>query len=291
MIPALPRRAALAIVISLLALSAGCYHAPTSSADPESAATAFFALVAKGDSQDAFNSAAFGFQAAQTEDAFNSNVIQLGLVGSRPPLWTSNQVQGSQATLGGAIVTQSGAPINVVITMTQDHGDWKLFGIKTLPDNSGASPENRFTLVGKGSGFNDVYHQPMPDPQDLALLVHQTIARLNSAVQTKNFHNFYLTLSQQWRDGQRTTGDTTEGVTENILKSHFQGFIDKKIDLSAAASLPPIYSKPPIINDAGLLDLEGHFAAPAYNINFQFQYVYELPRWKLFGIDVNVTSR
>ena len=65
--------------------------------------------------------------------------------------------------------------------LTPDGNDWKLFSLHTATGAQDAEPEDRFTLVGKGVGFNDVYHQPMPDPKQLADLVHATMAGFNSA--------------------------------------------------------------------------------------------------------------
>ena len=75
-----------------------------------------------------------------------------------------------------------------------------------------------------------------------------------------------------------------------MLKNHFQPFIDKKIDLSAVAGLKPVYDQPPRINDAGLLELVGHFDTPNFQVNFALDYAYELPWWKLFGVNVSLTQ-
>ena len=61
-----------------------------------------------------------------------------------------------------------------------------------------------------------------------------------------------------------------------------------KIDLSALAELPPVFDRPPLIGQDGLLDLDGHFDLPQYRVLFSLQYAYELPRWKLFGIDIQL---
>jgi hypothetical protein len=282
-----PLRAAIAS-LSLCVVAAGCHHAPASAQDPESAADAFFAALEQGNPHDAYDSAAFGFQAAQTFAGFLSNAQALGLIGGHPPLWTSREIEGTEARLDGTILTPSGHTINVSVTMTPDGKAWKLFSLRTV--NASQETENHFTLVGKGSGFDDVYHQPMPGPRQLDDLVHRTMARFNSAIHEGDFNAFYQSLSQQWKDGQRLSGDETAGVTANMLKNHFQPFIDKKIDLSPVAALQPVYDQPPRINEDGLLELEGHFNAPDYRVNFSLEYAYELPWWKLFGINVSLTK-
>jgi hypothetical protein len=75
-----------------------------------------------------------------------------------------------------------------------------------------------------------------------------------------------------------------------MLKTHFQGFTTMKIDLSALAGMPPVFDRAPLIAEDGLLELYGRFDLPQFRVNFSLQYAYELPRWKLFGIDVNLTK-
>jgi hypothetical protein len=283
----LPRRAATIACVCLAAIVASCSRTPPSARDPELAANAFFAALAKGDARAAYDSAAFGFQAAQTFDAFLSNARELGLVGGQLPAWTGKEVHDNEAHLDGTLINLSGTPVTLSITMTPDGQAWKLFSLKTATGLNEA--ENHFTLVGKGTGFNDVYHQPIPAPRLLDDLVRATMVSFSDAIRKKDFHAFYLGISQEWKDGARASGDQASGVTENMLKTHFQGFIDKKIDLSAVAGLQPVYDQPPQINEEGLLEVQGHFDTQPYRLIFTLQYIYELPRWKLFGIDLGLT--
>ncbi len=287
-LPPFQRKVAAVALAWLAVIVAGCNHAPPAAQDPQSAADAFFASLENGDPHAAYDGAAFGFQAAQTFAGFLSNAQELGLIGGHPPLWTSKQMDGREARLEGAVLTPSGRIVNVSVTMTPDGKAWKLFSLQTAMGSHEA--ENHFTLVGKGVQFNDVYHQPMPAPRQLDDLVHQTMARFNTAIRQGDFHTFYNGLSQQWKDGQRLSGEEAAGVTANMLKNHFQPFIDKKIDLSNLAGLPPVYDQPPRINEEGLLELVGHFNTPGYRVNFSLDYAYELPWWKLFGINLSLTN-
>lgn len=288
MIPSLPRRAAVVALVCLTAMLAACNRTPPAARDPESAANAFFAAVEKGDAQGAYDGAAFGFQTTQSFEAFMSNVQDLGFIGGQPPSWTTRKdLNDRSARLDGTVINASGNPINVSLTMSRDGAAWKLFSLKTAIGAQEA--EDRFTMVGKGPGFNDVYHQPMPNQRQLDDLVHQTMARFNSAILAGDFREFYTHVSEEWKSGQRLSGDENSLVTPKMLKDHFQGFTDKKIDLSSVAVLPPIYDRPPLINQDGVLEVQGHFETLDYRANFSFQYVYELPFWKLFGMDVTLT--
>jgi hypothetical protein len=285
-VPALPHRTAAALI--LLTLLPACNHAPQAARDPEGAANAFFATLESGDAQGAYNSAAFGFQAAQSFDGFLSNARSLGIIGGKPPTWTGNQSKNDEADLDGTLINHDGQPVTIAVTMTQDGNGWKLFTLKTAA--GGQEAENHFTVVGRETGFNDVYHQPVPDAAHLDALIHQTLAKFNDAIIEGSFHSFYQTVSQQWRDGARDTGAEASGVTEKILQNHFQGFIDHKVNIAAVANLEPVYDVPPQLTEDGLLELKGHFNTQPYRLNFNLDYIYELPYWKLFGIDVNLTQ-
>jgi hypothetical protein len=273
-------RAAAAALICLLT---GCKPAPK--LDAQGAADAFFAKVEKGDMRGAYDAAAFAFQAGQSFEGFETNAHDLGFIGAQPPAWTHEEVQDTTARLDGKLVTQNGSPLNVSLSMATENGEWKLLSLRTSDPQHYWEPEDHFSSLGKGVGFNDVYHQPMPGPRELAALVHGTLADFNNAVRTADFHSFYRSVSQRWRDKAPEEGG---GVTEKMIKDHFQGFIDYKIDLSPVLDMAPIMDDVPMINEQGLLVLNGHFNGPQFRVNFHLEYTYELPRWKLYGIDVTV---
>jgi hypothetical protein len=283
----LPRTVAIAF-ISLAVFLAGCHHAPVAAADPVVAADTFFTSLEKGDPHDAYNSAAFGFQVAQSYEGFLSNARDLDMIGGQPPVWSRKDLGASEARLDGTLISQHGNSVFVTITLTPDGGVWKLFSLKTIAAPGETKPENRFTLIGKGPEFNDVYHQPMPNPKQIDALVHQTMDQFNTAIRTGTFHQFYNGIAEQWKAGQFLSGAAASGVTENMLKDHFQGFIDKKVDLAEVDTVPPVYDKPPQINAEGMLETLGHFDTSQYRVEFSLEYAYEMPNWKLFGINVDL---
>ena len=286
MSPSLSRRAASCLLLA--ALLAACDRTPASSRDPESAANAFFAALESGDPHAAYDGSAFGFQAAQSFDRFLSNARDLGLIGGQPPTWTSNVIQDTEAHFDGSLVNSVGNPVNISLVMTQDGGAWKVFTLKTS-FGSGLA-ENPFTVVGKDTGFNDVYSQPMPRPNELNDLVRDSMSSFATAVKTGDFHAFYLSVADEWKNGRRPSGAITSDVTEKMLKDHFQGFISTKDDITSVASLNPVFDLPPQFNDVGVLELRGHFDTKPYRLNFNLQYIFEFPAWKLFGITVSLTN-
>jgi hypothetical protein len=286
-IPPLSRRAAITAMAGLAMLAAGCHRVPESAREPQPAADAFFATLEGGDARGAYDGAAFGFQAGQTFDAFLANAQDLGLIGGQPPQWTSRDIGDSRAKLSGTLVNHFATPISLSVTMTKDGGAWKLFSLETAT-GLGEQTENRFTTVGNGSDFNDVHDQPMPSGKELDDLVHKTMAKLADAIRRDDFQGFYDSLSREWKTGRRDNGAIMGGVTPNILRSHFGGFVEKKIDLAPYIAMPPVYDEPPHIDSDGLLDATGHFDVPPNRVEFQFGYVYELPWWKLVSINVGL---
>jgi hypothetical protein len=278
----------MAAVLGMIAVLAGCGRGGSQARDPEAAAEAFFAAVEKGDERSAYDGASFSFQAAHSFDAFLSNARELGIEGGQPPVWKQRDIRATEARLDGTLMSQAGGQIEISVTLRPDGGTWKVISLDTGTGSEQAG--NRFTLIGKGVGFNDVYHQPMPDSQQLTDLIHETLTEFNTAVQTGDFHKIYVSASQQWKDGQRMDGSAAAGMTENMLKTHFQQFTDMKLDLSGLARMPPVYDRPPLIGQDGLLGLHGHFDLPPYRVHFFLQYAYELPRWKLFGIYLSLTK-
>jgi hypothetical protein len=290
-IPSLPRRIVRAAIAVLALMAGGCHRAPESGSDPQPAADAFFAMLESGNARGAYDGSAFAFQAGQTFDGFLSNAEDLSLIGGQPPQWDSSDLHDSQATLKGTLVNHVGGAIPISVTMTKEDGAWKLFSLRTATGPGDASQENHFTTVGKGAGFNDVYHQPMPDPKQLDILIHKTMAQFNDAIRRGDFQAFYNNLSAHWRSIHSDTGAILGGVSPNILKSHFQGFIDRKIDLSPVAYVEPVYDAPTHINEGGQLETQGHFDVAPLRVEFTFIYVYEMPWWKLDGMNIGIRNR
>jgi len=288
--PSLRHRAAITGLLCLPLLLGACNRVPPSALDPASAANAFFAAVEHGDPHAAYDGSAFGFQAAQTYEAFLSNAEDIGLINGRAPIWSGTYPKESEIQLTGTLANQFGKLINITVNMTRDGEAWKLFSLETALANTNSEPENRFTLVGHGAGFNDVYHQPMPDAPHLDELVVNSVTRLGDAINRQDFTPFYDSLSEQWKRGRLASGKPMgAAVTPFILKNHFQGFIDKKIDLTIVGSLPPVYDQPPPhIDEDGFLTVIGHFDIRNSRVEFALQFAYELPRWKLVSIDVGI---
>jgi hypothetical protein len=100
----------------------------------------------------------------------------------------------------------------------------------------------------------------------------------NNAIQQKSFGEFYGSVSSKWRST----------LTEGQLQRAFQPFVDQGVNMGGAVKTDPIFDPPPQITTEGLLLVTGHYPSKPYQVVFSLKYIYELPNWKLFGIDVNL---
>ena len=62
------------------------------------------------------------------------------------------------------------------------------------------------------------------------------------------------------------------------------------MDLSGIRGVPPVFEEPPTITTEGLLTMQGYYPTKPLRVLFTMKFLYELPRWKLFGLDVSLAT-
>jgi hypothetical protein len=117
---------------------------------------------------------------------------------------------------------------------------------------------------------------PIPPEPRLKQLVSKTIHDLALAINTKDFANFYRTISKIWQ----------AQTTKEDLYTAFQSFVDENLDLTVLKDLEPIFSKKPYVTKEGTLVIQGYYPIDAPFKYFLLKYVYESPAWKLFSIEI-----
>ena len=175
-----------------------------------------------------------------------------------------------------SVVTALGEKFPLVVTLDSDAGQWRLFFMKAPRDPNTGVVENRFTLVGKTSGFNEAVDQRMPDEATIRRLVHDSMQKFSEAIEKRSFTDFYQYSAQAWQ----------AQPTEKKLHQAFQAFIDKDVRLGGVLEISPVLEIAPQLTTDGLLLVGGYYPTKPFQVYFSLKFIYELPEWKLFGLDV-----
>lgn len=258
--------------------TAGCKDANETGGDPVRAADAFFALLEKGKIEDAYESAAFGFQASQNLTNFRATVVDLGIANVRSITWTRKSADEKEARLNGEIVTSPGRTVLVSVTMVKEARAWRLHALRTSNANNPHRKENHFSLVGKGGEFRIAAEASLPAEAEIVALVRESLTAFNAALQKRSFTDFNAYISKAWQD------QTSERRMERI----FGPLMEANVNLADNLRHEPVMMEPPRINSEGLLLVKGSLSGKPQSIVFQLSYIYELPKWKLFGLDLGV---
>lgn len=271
--------------LPLLALAlaiAGCTKKP----DPAASAQRFFEQVAAGQGQAAYQGAAFGFQAQRSAAAFEIAAREMGLTDYASGQWEQPEIDGSSAKVRVRVKTRAGKEFPLVVTLTKESGTWRVYSLRSPRSETTGISENRFTLVGKAPTLTDTAAQPVPSETELRQLVRENLLRFNDAIATKSFDAFYDSVSVAWQTGRLTQGQNQ--LTKGQLQRAFQSFIDQKVNIGGIAKLDPIWDTPVSVGTDGLLAVSGYYPTEPYRVHFALKFIYELPTWKLFGLDVNL---
>jgi hypothetical protein len=263
-----------ALIAAVALLMTGCEK----KTDPVSALRTFFEKLAAGKTEQAYAETAFGFQAGQNEKAFEAVVRDLGLSDYQSIQSESPKIQGNSATLRLEITTRAGKQVPFVVTMTNETGAWRVFTIRTPRDAGTGVAENPFTVLGKAPEIAGTAPAAPPEEKEVRRLIRENLLAFDQAVADRSFKAFYETLSATWRDT----------LTEGQLERAFQPFIDHQYRVTGVASTEAILDRQPALNSEGILVVSGYYPTKPFKTVFSLKFIYEMPKWKLFGIDVNL---
>lgn len=245
--------------------------------DPATSAKTFFQQVASGKLEQAYQSTAFGFQAGQSEKNFETTIRELGLLDGISVHQDAPKIEGKTATLHVDTTNTDGKKTAFVVTMTEETGAWRIFSIHAPKDVETGVVQNQFTSVGKAPELITV-DRALPDAKNIERLVRDTLLAFDDAIAKRSFKEFYEGVSDKWK----------EQLTAGQLDRAFQPYIEHQYRISGVKDLHPIFDLPPAIDADGLMIVSGIYETKPFRTVFSMKFYYELPKWKLFGLDVNL---
>jgi hypothetical protein len=164
--------------------------------------------------------------------------------------------------------------------MVDERGEWRLYSIRTPRSIETGLSANLFGVVGKGGSFTEPLNQPMPGEKEIPAMTAEALLMFNAAIQQGSFDDFYDNVARAWQS-QLTKGQLTRA---------FQGFIDKKVNIAGIRDVEVVFDEPPTLTTEGLLIARGRYPTSPYQVQFALKFIYELPKWKLFGLDVRLAA-
>ncbi len=267
-----------AAILAVFALLLGGCH--KSAPNPTPAAQQFFILVSSGKFAEAYEATTFSFRALQTETAFEANCRDLKLTSARSLDLGAPEIQGRSAKMTGDLQIADGTSLKLIVKLEEERGAWRVSAVTTPRSLETGESDNRFTKLGRRSEFGDPASLPMPDEKTLKHMTQTYLLAFNQAVRERSFADFYETVAEDWK----------KELTEKQLQRAFQGFIDRGLDITAISNEDPIFDTPPQINGKGYLVLQGHYNTKPNLVLFDLKFTYELPEWKLYGIDLKLVA-
>ena len=260
------------LLIGLLA--AGCGH----EGDPAAAGRIFFEQVAASRLDAAFTGAAFFFQKQQSPREFEATARAMGLPGSKivhakPPTLVRNTAKWSVI-----IRPVMGAEIPLVVTLVPERGAWRVFSIRSPRSIETGLSENPFTRIGKSFDAISAVDRPVPGEREIRALTKETMLQFSDAIQQKSFESFYEAVARAWQ----------RQLTLGMLTRTFQGFIDQRMSLASVRDVEAKLDPAPHIDPEGLLIVSGSYPATPYRVVFELKFFYEMPSWRVFGLDVSL---
>jgi len=204
----------------------------------------------------------------------------LGMQNHSSVVWTRKVIGDREAKLDGEVTKANGEKQAIAVVMIWQAGAWRMHSLQTVEANGAFPTQNPFTLVGKGASFNDSFRRALPPEQEIRRIVLASVQSFNDAIQQGSFSEFYKNTSLAWQSQ----------LTERKLKNAFQGFIDAGVKLDGANTVQPVFEPAPEINGEGLLVVSGYYPTTPNRIVFSMKFIYELPHWKLFGLNINLVK-
>jgi hypothetical protein len=265
---------------ALLGCAAACSKKDAPQATAPGAAQLFFDQIRRGQFAPAFESTSFAFQEQQNLKFFIERLREYELPDSTVALapLPVEPADAKAAKFNVEVTRKDGQKYALILTLKRNKDAWRVLSLRSPRDPRSGLSENRFTMVGRPVAISYGATKKVPDDATVRRLVHRSMILFSDAIQTESFWEFYENASVAWQ----------KELTEQKLANAFRSFIDRQVNMSGIVNMDPIFDVPPEISTEGYLVVTGHYPTKPYEVHFTLRYIYELPEWKLLGLNCHL---
>jgi hypothetical protein len=238
-------------------------------------AAEFMGLLGKGNVTEAYHVTAPVFQVTETASSFEGRIRELGISRFASQAWTGKAEQAEKTVLSGKLKTRTGREFSMDLELIRDAGSWSVSSFKfrsseELPDPLEATRSGNLS-------FSETGQTEMPSAAEVKHLSRQNLATLAKCAASGDFTEFYDSISAIWQSQ----------VSVVRLQRAFGKLAEQGGDLDWVSEAEVQLLEPPVLNQNGLLIIQGRVEGPM-SLEFLFRYNYELPHWKLFGVEATL---
>jgi hypothetical protein len=211
----------------------------------------------------------------------------------------------------------------LTVTMLRESGQWRFLNAKEAigdrVDDIFAVAERMADEDNFKGGFLDPVSKSVPDGLQLQQLCERALLSFGEAVKREDWADFFAATSDRWRLRGKTPQqlnyvgndprlleqadphNTANRLTIAAIRTTFQSFVDRKVDLTPIKGKPITYDEPARMTSQGVLEVNGSYKGTfvftgagltplPHRLSFKLEFVSEGSSWKLFGITVNVVA-
>jgi hypothetical protein len=240
---------------------------------PEEVAQQFLESIKAGKIQTAYAETSFAFQAQQTLKDFDAKVRDLNLDEFQSAKWQRTEDTPDQVTLDGTVSLAKDQQIPLTVTLYAQQRQWLVSAISTSALGEDGQPV-QFSSLGQPYQYARSLRRDLPGENDLRALVKETLKKFDTALEGRDFAEFYSYISSTWQSQ----------ISETRFKDAFQQFLDREIHLGGIDAAAITFEEPPRIGSEGILLMSGVCKTTPQAAHFTLKYIYEVPKWRLFAI-------
>jgi len=245
--------------------------------------------------------------------------------------------RATQLTGAFSVPVEDGKEVTgtLTVTMVNESGGWRVLEVRRplpgLPKGDDLFQVKARAEDGATSADSRTFLEPvrlvMPTEEQLRKLVETTILRFDACVKARDFKPFYDFVSDRWKfRGGKPEGaaeaapmlalsdrymvptmqnlqrkdfaNRDERLTVAALTGEFQGFVDRRVDLTPIKDKKLLLDAPAFITSGGILTLRGTVDTFVFvgvttpptplRLFFNLQYVMEANSWRVFGISLSL---